>query len=54
MNGTSGSLSRGRQLLFSLDRKKELKVEFERVALPQLSHLAPGRAAEAEPAATAN
>jgi len=39
MNGTSGTLSRGRQLLFSLDRKKELKVEFERVALPQLSHL---------------
>ena len=39
MNGTSGALSRGRQLLFSLDRKKELKVEFERVALPQLSHL---------------
>ena len=39
MNGTSEALSRGRQLLFSLDRKKELKVEFERVALPQLSHL---------------
>jgi len=39
MNGTSGALSRGRQLLFSLDRKKELKAEFERVALPQLSHL---------------
>ncbi len=39
MNGTSGALSRGRQLLFSLDRKKELKAEFERAALPQLSHL---------------
>ncbi len=39
MNGTGGALSRGRQLLFSLDRKKELKAEFERVALPQLSHL---------------
>jgi len=39
MNGTSEALSRGRQLLFSLDRKKELKVEFKRVALPQLSHL---------------
>jgi len=39
MNGTSGALSRGRQLLFSLDRKKELKAEFERAALPHLSHL---------------
>ncbi len=39
MHGTGGALSRGRQLLFSLDQKKELKAEFERVALPQLSHL---------------
>jgi RNA polymerase sigma-70 factor (ECF subfamily) len=39
MNGTSGTLSRGGQLLFSLNREKELKAEFERVALPQLSHM---------------
>ncbi len=32
-------LSQGRLLFFSQERKKELRAEFERVALPQLSHL---------------
>ncbi len=39
MNGTSGAISRELLLLSSFDRKEELKAEFERVALPQLSHL---------------
>jgi len=33
------AFSQRRLLFFPLDRKKELKAEFERVALPQLSHL---------------
>ena len=33
------ALSERRPLFFSLERKKELRAEFERVALPQLSHL---------------
>jgi len=39
MNGTTGAISRGLLLLSSFDRREELKAEFERVALPQLSHL---------------
>ncbi|MCZ6451644.1 MAG: sigma-70 family RNA polymerase sigma factor [Deltaproteobacteria bacterium] len=39
MNGTTGVISRGLLLLSSFDRREELKAEFERVALPQLSHL---------------
>ncbi len=39
MKGTTGAISRGLLLLSSFDRKEELKAEFERVALPQLSHL---------------
>ncbi len=35
----SSVLSQGWLLLFSQERKKELRAEFERVALPQLSHL---------------
>jgi len=39
MNGTTGAVSRARLWFFSADRKKDLQAEFERVALPQLSHL---------------
>ncbi len=39
MNGTTGVISRGLLHLSSFDRREELKAEFERVALPQLSHL---------------
>ncbi len=39
MKGTTGAISWGLLLLSSFDRKEELKAEFERVALPQLSHL---------------
>ncbi len=39
MNGATRVLSGGRLWLSSVDRKKELKAEFERVTLPQLSHL---------------
>ncbi len=39
MKGTTGAISRGLLLLSSFDRKEELKAEFERVALPQLSHV---------------
>ncbi len=39
MKGTTGAISRGLLLLSSFDRREELKAEFERVALPQLSHL---------------
>jgi len=35
----TGAISRGLLLLSSFDRKEELKAEFERVALPQLSHI---------------
>ncbi|MFQ5850073.1 MAG: sigma-70 family RNA polymerase sigma factor [Candidatus Binatia bacterium] len=35
----ASALSEGRLLFFPLNRKKELKAEFERVALPHLSHL---------------
>ncbi len=39
MNGTTGAISRGLLLLSCVDRKGALKTEFERVALPQLSHI---------------
>jgi len=39
MKGTTGAISRGLLLLSSFDRKEELKAEFERVALPQLSQI---------------
>ena len=39
MSRTTEVLSVGRLSFFSLDRKKALKAEFERVALPHLSHL---------------
>ncbi len=39
MNGATGAISGVRLWLSSADRKEELKAEFERVALPQLSHL---------------
>ena len=39
MNGTTGAISRGLLLLSCVDRKGALKAEFERVALPQLSHI---------------
>jgi len=39
MNGATRALSGARLWLSSTDRKKELKAEFELVALPQLSHL---------------
>ncbi len=39
MNGTTGAISGARLWFFSADRKKDLKAEFGRVALPQLSHL---------------
>jgi len=39
MNGTTGAVSGARLWFFSVDRKKDLKAEFGRVALPQLSHL---------------
>ena len=39
MNGANQVLSGGRLWLSSSDRKTELKAEFERVAVPQLSHL---------------
>ncbi len=39
MNGATQVLFGGRLWLFSVDRKKELKAEFERVTLPHLSHL---------------
>jgi len=39
MNGATRVLSGGRLWLSSVDRKKELKAEFEQVTCPQLSHL---------------
>ncbi len=39
MNGAIQVVSEARLWFFSADRKKDLKAEFERVALPQLSHL---------------
>jgi len=39
MNGTTVAISRGLLLLSCVDRKGALKAEFERVALPQLSHI---------------
>ncbi len=39
MNGATQAVSEARLWFFSADRKKDLKAEFERVALPQLSHL---------------
>jgi len=39
MNVSTAALSKGRQLLFSLNRKKALRAEFERLAIPELSHL---------------
>ncbi len=39
MKGTTGAISRGLLLLSSFDRKEELKVEFERAALPEIFHL---------------
>ena len=39
MNGATQAVSEARLWFFSADRKKDLKEEFERVALPQLSHL---------------
>jgi len=39
MNGATEAVSEARLWFFSADRKEDLKVEFERVALPQLSHL---------------
>lgn len=39
MSRTTEVLSAGRLSFFSLDRKKAFKAEFERVALPNLSHL---------------
>ena len=39
MNGATQAVSEARLWFFSTDRKKDLKAEFERVALPQLSHL---------------
>ncbi len=39
MNGAIQAVSEARLWFFSADRKKDLKAEFERVALPQLSHL---------------
>ena len=39
MNTATRMLATGRILLSSLDRKKDFKAEFERVALPELSHL---------------
>jgi len=39
MNGATEAVSEARSWFFFADRKEDLKVEFERVALPQLSHL---------------
>jgi len=39
MNGATQAVSEARLWFFSADRKKDLKAEFERVALPQLSRL---------------
>jgi len=39
MNGATQAVSEARLWFFSVDRKKDLKAEFEQVALPQLSHL---------------
>lgn len=39
MNRTTEALSVARLSFFSLDRKKALKADFERIALPYLSHL---------------
>ncbi len=39
MNVSTAALSKGRGLLFSLNRKKALRAEFERLAIPELSHL---------------
>jgi len=39
MNGAIQAVSGARLWFFSADRKEDLKAEFERVALPQLSHL---------------
>lgn len=39
MNRTAEALSVERLAFFSLDRKKALKADFERIALPHLSHL---------------
>jgi len=39
MNGATQAVSEARLWFFSADRKEDLKAEFERVALPQLSHL---------------
>jgi len=39
MNGATQAVSGARLWFFPADRKKDLKEEFERVALPQLSHL---------------
>lgn len=39
MAGTTEVLSGGRPLIFSLSKKKPLREEFERVALPHLTHL---------------
>jgi RNA polymerase sigma-70 factor (ECF subfamily) len=39
MNRTTEALSEGRLLIFPLSKKKNLREEFERVALPYLSHL---------------
>jgi len=39
MNGATGAVSAARLCFFSAHRKENLKAEFERVTLPQLSHL---------------
>ncbi len=39
MNGATQAVSEARLWFFAADRKKDLKAEFERVALPQLSRL---------------
>ena len=39
MNGAIGAVTGSRLWFFSADRKENLKAEFERVTLPQLSHL---------------
>jgi len=49
MNGTTQAVSGVTLWLSSADQKKLRKVEFERVALPQLSHLYTSSAPEREP-----
>jgi len=39
MNVSTAAFSKGRGLLFSLNRKKALRAEFERLAISELSHL---------------